>query len=156
MEVAKDIMETHVVRVGLNQPIMDVCRLFYQEEISGAPVVDESAEVVGVVSLTDLVRTAQSEHDALTGGSNFYQQLRAVPPTWFGEPGEFEERLAGTRVSDVMTQEVVSVSPDTPIPLVVKKVLEHRVHRVLVLDETRVVDHLAGIISLFDLVKLLE
>jgi CBS domain-containing protein len=156
MEVAKDIMEKQVVRVGANQPVMDVCRLFYEEEISGAPVVDDADQVVGVVSLTDLIRTAQSEHDDLTGGSTFYRQMVAPPPSWFGEVGEFENRLAGTLVSEVMTEEVVAVSPDTPISLVVKKILDHHIHRVLVLDETREYDHLAGIISVFDLVKLLE
>ena len=108
------------------------------------------------LSLTDLVRTAQSEHADLTGGSTFYRQMVAPPPAWFGEAGEFEHQLAGTLVSEVMTEEVVAVAPDTPISLVVKKVLEHRIHRVLVIDESREYDHLAGIISLFDLVKLLE
>lgn len=156
MNVASDIMERDVVRVGMNQPVIDVCRMFYQEEISGAPVIDDSSQVVGVVSLTDLVRTAQSEHEVLAGSSTFYRQIKAAPPAWFDKGDELEERFDGIQVGEVMTSEVVSVAPDTPIPLVVKKVLEHGVHRVLVLDESNEVDHLVGIISLFDLVKLLQ
>ena len=155
MKLAKDIMETQVVRVSANQPVIDVCRIFYEEEISGAPVVDESYQVVGVVSLTDLARTMQSDHVELTGGSNFYRQMMAAPPAWARDAGEFDGRFADTLVSEIMTQEVVSVAPDTPIPLVVKKILDHHIHRVLVLDETRDYDHLVGIISVFDLVKLL-
>jgi CBS domain-containing protein len=55
-----------------------------------------------------------------------------------------------------MTREVVSVAPDVELQSVVKTILEHRIHRVLVLDEKADGGNLAGIITLFDLVRLLE
>ncbi len=51
MKTAKDIMQTQVVSVGSDDPLPSVYRLFADEEISGAPVVDESGTVVGVVSI---------------------------------------------------------------------------------------------------------
>ena len=157
MTLARDIMETSVISVGMEDSVMNTCRLFYEEEISGAPVVSDDGMVVGVVSLTDLVRTAQEEHARLLTGPDYYRDAQTeLRPEWQTEIEEFEDSLSRSRVSEVMTREVVSVAPDVELQSVVKKILEHRIHRVLVLDEKADGGNLAGIISLFDLVRLLE
>lgn len=157
MAVARDVMETRVVRVGAEDPLPSVYRLFYDEEISGAPVVDDTGQVVGVVSASDLIRVAREERDALRGLPDFYRDGGAdARSEWFTEQGEYEDRLAERRVSDVMTSHVVSVTPDTPIPMVAKVILNNRIHRVLVLEEKEGSDYLVGIITLFDLVALLQ
>ncbi len=157
MTTAKTVMETSVMTVGVDDSLSSVCRFFYGEEITGAPVVDEAGKAVGVISISDLLRTLQEENDALQGTPNFYHDIQpATQPEWLGEVEDFEDRLSNRTVSDVMTTELVSVSPDTPIPEVVEQVLSRRVHRVLVVDDSKQEGNLAGIISLFDLVALLR
>ena len=63
-----------------------------------------------------------------------------------------EEGLGQLTAADAMTPGGVSVSPDASIEEVAKTLRQRRIHRVLVLDGEAVV----GIISTFDLVKLLE
>jgi signal-transduction protein with cAMP-binding, CBS, and nucleotidyltransferase domain len=69
---------------------------------------------------------------------------------------DYEERLSQKMVSDVMTADVIAVRRQTPVAEVVKTILENRIHRVLVVDESQNGTTLAGLISLFDLVALLD
>ena len=151
-----DIMQEHVLRVSPDDPVVSVSRLFYDEQISGAPVVSDTGTVIGVVSLTDIVRSAGEEGPCSLGESAYYRQIKAARPTWMEEPIEMNERLSVLRVVDVMTEEVVSVRSDSPISHLVKQVRENHVHRVLVIDDTDEGEQLVGIVSLFDLVSLLE
>ena len=51
-----------------------------------------------------------------------------------------------------MTVEVLTVAPETPVPLVARALREHRIHRVFVSHDTQLV----GVISAFDLLGLVE
>jgi len=112
---------------------------------------------VGVVSTRDLIRTLQEDHAGLVGMPNYYRDTRSsVQPEWLADADEFEERLAHRLVSEIMTPEVVSVTPEEGISSVAKKILEHQIHRVLVIDDQLEGANLLGIISVFDLVTLLK
>ena len=63
-QVAREVMESHVLTVGLNDPLDSVRRFFFDEEIHGAPVVDEQRRVVGIISTTDLLRAAYEKLDS--------------------------------------------------------------------------------------------
>lgn len=157
MTTAREIMESTVVTVRAEDSVIDTCRLFYREEISGGPVVDSTGKVVGVVSLTDLVGVAQQDHKRMIVDRSFYRGSEAeTHPGWLAELEEIEDRFSSLRILDVMTCDVISVSPEAPLASIVKTVLDHRIHRVLVIEKRDDEEHLAGIISLFDLVSLLE
>ncbi len=61
------------------------------------------------------------------------------------------EQRGGTAVEEIMTKDVISVSPGLPIPQVATRMAEDDVHRVLVLDEYKT---LLGLISAVDFVHL--
>ncbi len=71
VQAARDLMETHVVTVGPDDPLDSVRRLFFDEGIHGAPVVDEEHRVVGVISTTDLLRAAYEKLDSERPHSTF-------------------------------------------------------------------------------------
>ena len=52
---AKDVWTTEVVRVTEDMAVGAVARLFGDEAITGAPVVDGEGRVVGVISQRDLL-----------------------------------------------------------------------------------------------------
>ena len=151
-----DLMQRHVVQVSADDPLISVARLFADEQISGAPVVSDTGAVVGVISLSDIVRSAGEEAPYAGGESAFYRQIKAAQPTWMEDLGELTGHLTALRVSDVMTQEVVSIRSDATIPELARLVRENHVHRVLVTESTGDGERLVGIVSLFDLVSLLE
>lgn len=154
---AEDLMQTQVVTVGTDDPIASVFRLFTDEEISGAPVVDEYGRVVGVVSIRDLLRSSNEEQDTTQTDLDYFRDgLAYAKSEGMMEDLDYEDRLAHRMVSDVMTGDVIAVRRKTPISDVVATIIENRIHRVLVVDEGRNGTTLAGLISLFDLVALLN
>jgi CBS domain-containing protein len=157
MTVAEDIMQRRVVTVASDSPLLAVYRLFMEEDISGAPVVDETGEVVGVISTRDLLRTANETHDAAIDDLHYYESSHVFrTEEWLTDVEEFEDRLTHRNVAEVMTTGVISVRRDTPVSAIADLLLKHRIHRVLVLDDDDDEGPLVGLVSVFDLVSLLR
>jgi CBS domain-containing protein len=150
---ARDIMETHVVTVAPENPLSAVHRLFFEEDINGAPVVDEMERVVGVITSKDLLRAAAEERDSARGDPGYFRELLEFSgPDWESGPEGFIERLRERTVEEHMTEDAVCVPPNASVAQVARTMRQHVVHRVLVVED----DRLMGIISTFDLVGLLE
>jgi CBS domain-containing protein len=151
---ARDVMERHVITVDPDLPLLDAHRLFVEEEIHGAPVVDETGRVLGIISSADLLRAVDDEEGSSTGRAAGY--LRELLDE-AGGPGpllssELSTRLQAVTVADVMTAGGVTVAPDTTVDEVASCLRRHRIHRVPVVSNGT----LEGIISTFDLIALLE
>ena len=153
---ARDIMETQVVTLSPDEPLVNVERLFFKEEIHGAPVVADDGRLLGMIGSLDLLRAAAEDHDSLQAEAGSASYLREIFE--FSEFGptstlaDFRERLGERVVSELMSDGAVTVSPDTPVSEVARAMRENRTHRVLVAEQGK----LQGIISTFDLVGLLE
>jgi CBS domain-containing protein len=157
MKVAEDIMERRVVTVAADSPLLAVYRLFVAEDISGAPVVDETGDVVGVISARDLLRTANETHDDAAMDLHYYENAASFDgEEWMTDIEEFEDRLTHRSVSQVMTTGAISVRRDTPINEIADLLLKHRIHRVLVVDDESDEGPLVGLVSVFDMVGLLR
>ncbi len=142
---AGDVMETHVVAVGPLDPLESVQRLFADESIHGAPVVDEQGRILGVISAADLMRAAADERDAARPSLRDTREPEAWDPA-------LEREIVHECAEDVMTDAVVQVPPDTLVSEVARILREQQVHRVLVMDR----DEILGIITTFDLLRLFE
>ncbi len=152
--LAKDIMQSKVVVVGPDDPLESVHRLFIDEEISGAPVVNDGGRVLGVVSIRDLLgESVDEEASAEQESLDFYRDGEQLEEGLTDGGLAVRNETMGRTVADVMTPSVVSVEPSTPVTEVARKLLEHRVHRVLVVESGESDDVLVGNISLFDLAK---
>ena len=141
---ACDVMQTHVIAVGPLDPLAQVERLFTDEGIHGAPVVEDGGRVLGVISASDLIRAAADERDSARGSpSGLDDPSRSLETRW---------DLARDCAEDVMTDGVICVAPDATVSEVARTLREQQVHRVLVMAEGEVI----GIISSFDLLRILE
>ncbi len=113
---ARAVTQSHVITVSPDDPLLNVHRLFVEEQISGAPVVSETGRVLGVISSADLVRSVLEEREGGRSDSGFYQDLRAFAELgWLEPPEAFRDQLGESVVSEVMTQSAVCVYPDTPV-----------------------------------------
>lgn len=74
--LAKDVMTGNVIAVPDYFDLRDLGKLLMDNNISGAPVVDRDKNLVGVVSLTDLVLYNLSRDDELGVESDFYHSAR--------------------------------------------------------------------------------
>lgn len=147
---ARDVMQTHVITVDPDLPLLDAHRLFVEEEIHGAPVVDETGRLLGVVSSADLLRAVDDEEGGRAPA--FLREVLEESGKAARLPDELDATLRDLRVADVMTHGGVTVTPDTAIDEVAARMRSNRIHRVPVVSD----GSLAGIISTFDLIALLE
>ncbi len=119
-KTARDIMTTRVITTTASATVAEVAKLLTDNGISGMPVVGEG-EVVGLLSK---VIGIISEADILTASKD-------------------------APVESVMSREVVSVGPDTPISEVIKRLAQRSIKRVPVIDDA---GNLMGIVSRADIV----
>lgn len=150
---ARDLMQSHVLTVSPETPLLDVHRLFVEEEINGAPVVGDDGNVVGVITSRDLLRAVEEEHESAASAPVYFREfLEFSGPDWGSPPQDLQDRLSQVTVADAMTPEIVSVDVEAPIAEVARTLRRQHVHRVLVVEDGR----LAGILSTYDLIALLE
>jgi len=142
---AMDIMTTDVISVDPNTTVQGLATLLAERGISGAPVVDASGRLVGVVSEGDLL------HRAEIGTARRHRVRRR---SWWLD--HFASDLArdyvkshGRTVNDIMTRDVVTVPEDADLADVAAVLEAKRIKRVPVVRGDKVV----GIISRANIVR---
>ncbi len=144
---AADVMVKEVKRVPQSMRVKNLIRYMADIKVSGVPVVDEAGELAGVVSETDLVK-AQAH---MEGKDRFSLSFYEYDP-FAGQVGYFEEcslRVLDMCVRDLMVKEVITALPQDPLDHVIKRMLAHRIHRLIVAKEKVVF----GIISTLDIMQ---
>lgn len=150
---AADVMETELLSVAPETPLIDVQRLFFEEEIHGAPVVDEKGALVGIITSGDLLRAVAEEHDAGAAQTEYLRDMvEFSAPDWVNRTGDFQDRLETLQAVDYMTADPMTVPPGTPVSEIARIMGRDRIHRVLVAEG----DRLVGLVTSYDLVRLLE
>jgi CBS domain-containing protein len=138
---AADVMTTAVITASPSTPVAELARLMLENRVSGLPVV-EGGLVVGIVSEGDLVR-------------------RLAPASPRGLLAAFLSRAAaatayihenGNLAADVMTAEVISVSPETPVAEIAETMDRCGIKRMPVLDDAGA---MVGIVTRANLLRAL-
>jgi len=145
--LAGEIMNSEVISVSTTMDLRDLAKLFLENGITGAPVIDEAGELVGVISQTDLVYYNLTRGDELVLDSHFYHSARVEGrhvPSGF----QYEDFNSGC-VADVMTPVVHSVTERASVESVARLMTRNHIHRVIVRRGRTV----AGIISALDLLQ---
>ena len=143
MSVA-DVMTKNVISVTSETTIADAARLLLQHRISGLPVLDPEGAVVGIVTEGDLLRRTE------TGT----ERRHARWLEFLISPGRLAREYANAnarKVGEVMSGEVVTVTPQDSLTEVVRLMEHHHVKRLPVIEAGRLV----GIISRANLVRAL-
>jgi len=144
----KEVMKSPVITVNADDTLADVSRKFHEERISGAPVVDADGKLVGIVSEGDLIKRSQELQVNVS-----YDIFGWVSPhTSIAEMASFTQGLcsvADTKVSEVMTRKVITVSLDDLLERAASIMTRRNINRVPVMDGSELV----GILSRADLVR---
>lgn len=135
----RDVMTADVLTVGPETSLHEVARLLSERRISGLPVVDPEQGCIGVVSEADVLVKEQGRPHPRN------------PLEWlFGDrfdPDELRRRAART-AREAMTSPVITVEPDRPLRIAADLMVRHRVNRLPVIEDGRLV----GIVTRADLV----
>jgi predicted transcriptional regulator len=140
---ATDIMTSHLITLRPEMTCQDAMQVLMNNRISGAPVVDTLGELVGVVSLKDLLENSEYQLPTPT----YYEELY-LDDILSEDEFELVNLNSGT-LAEVMTPNVVTVKATTSVECVAQALYTQKVHRVIVVSN----DQPVGIISTFDVLK---
>jgi len=139
---AGELMSTTLVVVPPEMPVASIAELLSARGISAVPVVDAGGAPVGIVTEGDLIRRLGDEPPGPIAW--FLDQLR--------NPARLAERFVkahGATAREVMTTDLITVGEETPAEEIARLMEEHRIRRVLVVREGKLV----GVVSRADLLR---
>ena len=141
---AADVMVTNVISVRRDASVESVAETLLTNRISAVPVLDEAGGMVGIVSEGDLIHRVEA-------GTERHR-------SWWLELLVGREIMArefikshGRKAADVMTKSVVAVAPETPLSDLASLLEKHRIKRVPVMQDGKIV----GIVSRANLIQAL-
>jgi Predicted transcriptional regulator, contains C-terminal CBS domains len=131
-----DVYTRNPIVVGPETPVPEARRIMEENDIRRLPVVHEG-KLVGIVTLTDLLRAAPSSATTLS--------------VW-----ELNYLADKIKVAEIMSRNVITTTPDDDLRNVARQMLAHKIGGMPVMDGDKVV----GIITESDIfrafVKLLD
>ncbi len=151
---AKDVMRQEVLEVKPDWSLQSLIDFLLENSISGAPVTTEEGKLIGVVSLTDIIR----QDVLLEKGVQSYGPHEYYLQTLESQlaPEEINSLHLGNEplmtVRDIMTPTIFRVSENATVQQVADTMIRNRIHRVFVTKNDKVV----GIISAMDMLKVIR
>lgn len=109
VKTAQDIMRRDIITIGPDVTIGESIDILLERNISGLPIIDESGNLVGMITEFALLATA------------------------------YDEEIKSEPVSRHMTRDVLSVATTSPIRAIADKFVVHRIRRVPVIDGEKLV-----------------
>ena len=144
---AIDIMTPDPVTLSPDTDIRSAVALLIEKKINGAPVVDASGKLVGVLCQSDLV----AQHKQVTMPSLF-SMLDGFIALSSREDFEREIRkIAASTVAHAMTAHPKAVSPQTPIDEIATVMVNEKLYTLPVVDGGRLV----GVVGKEDILRTL-
>lgn len=158
---ARDLMQSDLITLQVGDRVRDAIRLFEEERIHGAPVLDAGGRLVGVLSAFDVAKTSHMDGGRIEDERHEYYLANPLDEGLGEAPWDDEqfyskedysaEVLGGATVGDWMNPRAVAVSEDADLKSICKLMTDERIHRVLVVEDGA----LKGLISSFDVVRYL-
>ena len=142
---ARDVMTSAVVSVSSETPISEIAKILHDHGISAVPVVDKVGAPIGMVSEGDLIGRDEGDRAARR---DWWLALLAEGGTL---SADFLASLhtPERRAQDVMATPVVTVVEETEVAEIARLLTAHRIKRVPVLRDGRIV----GVVSRADLLR---
>jgi CBS domain-containing protein len=147
-----DLMTRDVLALDPGMTLTELDRALLERGVSGGPVVEDGV-VVGVVSRADVVRALYDEQVEAGRVSGFYTSPFPIPipalEQLSNDSRKIADRIAHTRVRQVMTRDVKSVGPNDEVEAAARMMAAEGYHRVPVIENGVVV----GILTSLDVVR---
>ena len=142
--IVAEVMNRNVISVAPDATVEEAARTMLARAVSGLFVVDAKGELAGIVTEGDLLR-----RDELGTERHRPWWLRLLVSP--GRQAADFTRTHGRHVRDVMTHDVIAVASGAPLEEVVATMETHRIKRLPVVENSRVI----GVVSRSDLLRYL-
>jgi acetoin utilization protein AcuB len=123
-------MSRNPVTISTDAPITEALKVMRMHSVRRLPVLDKSGRMVGIVSEKDLLYASPSSASSLS----IY---------------EMHYMISQLKVTEVMTTDVTTISPDTPLEEAARIMADNKIGGLPVLQD----GHLVGIITETDIFK---
>jgi CBS domain-containing protein len=139
---ARDVMVSPVISVKPSASVKDVAKMLLEHRISAVPVVDNQRKIIGIISEGDLLHRAESGTD--------HQRSWWLLALARGDALAADYITAhAKKVADVMTTEVITAGPDTPLYEIAATLEKYGIKRVPIVKD----GELVGIVSRANLIQ---
>jgi CBS domain-containing protein len=134
---ARDIMETDYFTVRPETSVPEAVKCFeeatrkLERRVFGMAVLNEDGELVGMISMYDLLVLMRPKHIHIWGEMNDID--------FSGFIDEILERSKSIMVGDLMTTEVITVTPDTDLLLIVDIMTRKHIRRIPVIEKGKMI-----------------
>jgi CBS domain-containing protein len=143
---ASDIMSRELIAVSPETDIVEAARLLLEKGINGFPVV-ERGKLVGILCQSDLI----AQQKALHLPSVFTLLDGFIP---LGSTAKLEktiQRIAATKVSEVMTPNPVTARPEATVEELATLMVDKKYHTIPIVDQGKLV----GVVGKEDILRTL-
>lgn len=145
MLTAKEIMTEKVITVDLELDVSELATLFWEKRIGGAPVIDKSGKLLGIVTESDLIDQSKKVHIP-----TIMTILDSI--IFLENPAKLDrelKKMTGTKVKDIYSSEIVTVTRDTPMSELATIMSDRKLHTLPVVDGEKLV----GVIGKGDIIR---
>ncbi|MCK5241971.1 CBS domain-containing protein [bacterium] len=142
---AREIMTKEVLSVKPDTTVKEVAQFFLNNKISGAPVLDEQENLIGIVTEGDVIFRDANIH--LPTMITLFDSI-----IYLESPNKYAhelQKIVGGKVEDIMTKEVVAIQPETELQEMATIMHEKKRHLLPVLENGKVV----GVVGKADMVR---
>jgi CBS domain-containing protein len=140
--LVRDVMVAPVITVGPSATVQEVAKLLLEKQISAVPVLDNNGKLVGIVSEGDLLHRVEAGTER---HRSWWLRVLTESDTLAAEYVKSHSR----KVSDVMTRDVITTSPQAPLHEVAALMEKNAVKRLPVLENGQLV----GVVSRANLLQ---
>jgi len=137
--LVKEIMTRAVKTISPDTRLQEVASVMCLNRFSGLPVVTEDNELLGILAERDILRYLFPDLRELMEGTASID---------FEKMETDYKKVLPLKVEEIMTKNVITVSPDIPILKAVSIMAKNNFRRIPVAEENK---KLAGVISLGDI-----
>jgi predicted transcriptional regulator len=148
------VMQRNVLSVEEEWPLNRLAGFLTDNQISGAPVTGKNGKLVGVVSLTDIVRYDSFPEGTETSRSTHEYYLQSLASHVANEEANsyHVEQDSAVKVKDIMTPMIFEISENASIQEAADIMVKGHIHRLLVTNKKQI----AGIITALDILKVIR
>ena len=135
--IAREIMQTRFHTLTPHDTIAEAVKHFQpeledgQKKVFGLMVTDENDHLVGMLSMYDILLFIQPKHVHIWG------EMEDIDPSQLYD--ERLEKVKSILVGDIMTTEVVTITPDTHLMVIADIMIKKHIRRLPVVDGREVV-----------------
>ena len=148
------IMQRNVLSVEDDWPMNRLASFLTDNQISGAPVTGKNGKLVGVVSLTDIVRYDSSPEGRESSRSTHEYYLHTLESHVASEEARtyHVEHDSATKVRDIMTPMIFEIPEDATVQEAADTMVKGHIHRLLVTKNKQI----SGIVTALDILKVVR